>query len=57
MLDSPESVAGLETVQDIMLNANEAPADTDDRNDYLDFCNGEVGMLMGPGMEDRPDHR
>jgi N,N'-diacetylchitobiose transport system substrate-binding protein len=50
-LDSPESVAGLETVQDIMLNANAAPADTDDAEDYLAFCNGEVGMLMGPGWK------
>ena len=50
-LSSDESVAGLETVQDIMLNANAAPADTDDAEDYLDFCNGEVGMLMGPGWK------
>ena len=45
------------TVQDIMENANAAPADSDDAEDYLAFCNGEVGMLMGPGLEDRPDHR
>jgi N,N'-diacetylchitobiose transport system substrate-binding protein len=45
------SVAGLTTVQDIMQNANAAPADTDDAEDYLDFCNGEVGMLMGPGWK------
>jgi ABC-type glycerol-3-phosphate transport system substrate-binding protein len=51
MLDSPESVAGLESVQDIMLTANQAPADSDDRNDFLDFCNGEIGMLMGPGWK------
>jgi N,N'-diacetylchitobiose transport system substrate-binding protein len=50
-LDSAESVAGLQTVQDIMQNANAAPADTDDAEDYLDFCNGEVGMLMGPGWK------
>ena len=50
-LASDESVAGLTTVQDIMLNANAAPADTDDAEDYLDFCNGEVGMLMGPGWK------
>ena len=50
-LSSPESVAGLQTVQDIMRNANAAPADTDDAEDYLDFCNGEVGMLMGPGWK------
>jgi N,N'-diacetylchitobiose transport system substrate-binding protein len=50
-LASDESVAGLETVQDIMQNANAAPADSDDAEDYLDFCNGEVGMLMGPGWK------
>ena len=47
-LSSEESIAGLETVQDIMQNANAAPADSDDAEDFLDFCNGEVGMLMGP---------
>jgi N,N'-diacetylchitobiose transport system substrate-binding protein len=50
-LASEESIAGLEVVQDIMQNANAAPADTDDAEDYLDFCNGEVGMLMGPGWK------
>jgi N,N'-diacetylchitobiose transport system substrate-binding protein len=50
-LGSDGSVAGLETVQDIMVNANAAPADTDDAEDFLDFCNGEVGMLMGPGWK------
>ena len=50
-LSSDESVAGLSVVQDIMQNANAAPADSDDAEDYLDFCNGEVGMLMGPGWK------
>jgi N,N'-diacetylchitobiose transport system substrate-binding protein len=50
-LASEGSVAGLTTVQDIMQNANAAPADSDDAEDYLDFCNGEVGMLMGPGWK------
>lgn len=50
-LGSEGSVAGLETVQDIMENANAAPADADDAEDFLDFCNGEVGMLMGPGWK------
>jgi N,N'-diacetylchitobiose transport system substrate-binding protein len=50
-LTSEGSVAGLTTVQDIMQNANAAPADTDDAEDFLDFCNGEVGMLMGPGWK------
>jgi N,N'-diacetylchitobiose transport system substrate-binding protein len=50
-LASDASVEGLTTVQDIMQNANAAPADSDDAEDYLDFCNGEVGMLMGPGWK------
>ena len=50
-LTSEGSVAGLTTVQDIMQNANAAPADTDDAEDFLDFCNGEIGMLMGPGWK------
>ncbi|MGH9116536.1 MAG: extracellular solute-binding protein [Acidimicrobiales bacterium] len=50
-LDSSESVAGLETVQRIMTEANAAPADSDDANDFIAFCNNEVGMLMGPGWK------
>jgi N,N'-diacetylchitobiose transport system substrate-binding protein len=50
-LDSPESVEGLATVQRIMTEANAAPADGDDSQDYVAFCNGEVGMLMGPGWK------
>jgi ABC-type glycerol-3-phosphate transport system substrate-binding protein len=50
-LGDSESVKALETVQDIMKTANKAPADSDDRNDYIDFCHNEVGMLMGPGWK------
>jgi N,N'-diacetylchitobiose transport system substrate-binding protein len=50
-LSSDNSIKGLSTVQDIMRNANAAPADSDDAEDYLAFCNGEVGMLMGPGWK------
>jgi N,N'-diacetylchitobiose transport system substrate-binding protein len=50
-LDSPSSLAGLQTVQRIMTEANAAPADGDDSQDYVAFCNGEVGMLMGPGWK------
>jgi N,N'-diacetylchitobiose transport system substrate-binding protein len=50
-LSSDESIEGLETVQDIMQNANSAPADSDDANDFVDFCNGEIGMLMAPGWK------
>jgi len=45
------AVEGLTQVQDIMTNANQAPADSDDRNDYIEFCAGEIGMLMGPGWK------
>jgi len=50
-LGSDESVEGLSTVQDLMENANQAPADGDDANDYVEFCNGEIGMLFAPGWK------
>lgn len=50
-LADEDSVEGLTTVQDIMENANQAPADGDDRNDFTEFCAGEIGMLMGPGWK------
>lgn len=50
-LTSEESVAGLTTVQRIMTEANAAPADGDDSQDFVAFCNDEVGMLMGPGWK------
>jgi N,N'-diacetylchitobiose transport system substrate-binding protein len=50
-LDSDDSVAGLETVQEIMLTANSAPADSDDSTDHEDFCAGEIGMLPAPGWK------
>jgi N,N'-diacetylchitobiose transport system substrate-binding protein len=50
-LASDDSVAGLEMVQQIMTEANGAPADSDDAQDFTAFCNGEVGMLMGPGWK------
>jgi N,N'-diacetylchitobiose transport system substrate-binding protein len=50
-LASDESVAGLEMVQRIMTEASNAPADGDESQDHIAFCNGEVGMLMGPGWK------
>lgn len=44
-LTSDESIEALETVQGIMENANQAPADGDDAEDYLEFCAGEIGMM------------
>ena len=45
------SVKGLEMVKKIMDEASGAPKDGDEAKDYVAFCNGEVGMLMGPGWK------
>lgn len=50
-LDSPESLAGLAFFKQIFDDANAAPADADDSNDYIAFCNGEVGMMPAPGWK------
>ena len=50
-LDSPGSIAGLEYFKRVFDEANAAPADGDDANDYLAFCNGEVGMMPAPGWK------
>lgn len=50
-LSSPESVAGLSTVKTIMDQASGAPKDADEAKDYIAFCAGQVGMLMGPGWK------
>ena len=42
---SDDSVAGLEQVQDVILNASVAPKDGDERLGNIDFCAGEVGFL------------
>jgi N,N'-diacetylchitobiose transport system substrate-binding protein len=44
-LTSDESIEALETVQGIMEDANQAPADGDDAEDYVEFCAGEIGMM------------
>ena len=51
ILDSPESIAGLEYFKDVFDRANAAPADGDDANDWLAFCAGEVGMMPAPGWK------
>ncbi|QIG45393.1 extracellular solute-binding protein [Nocardioides anomalus] len=48
-LSSPESVAGLETVQKLMTEASGAPKDGNEENPQTPFCAGEVGMLSAPG--------
>jgi ABC-type glycerol-3-phosphate transport system substrate-binding protein len=50
-LSSPESIAGLETFLEVVETGNRAPVDTDDANDYLAFCAGEVGMMPAPGWK------
>jgi N,N'-diacetylchitobiose transport system substrate-binding protein len=50
-LDSPGSIAGLEYFKQVFDEANAAPADSDDANDYIAFCNGEVGMMPAPGWK------
>jgi N,N'-diacetylchitobiose transport system substrate-binding protein len=50
-LDSPESIAGLEYFKRVFDEANAAPADSDDSQDFTAFCNGEVGMMPAPGWK------
>ena len=50
-LSSAASVKGLGMVKKIMDEASGAPKDGDESKDYVAFCNGEVGMLMGPGWK------
>lgn len=51
-LTEPASIEAYTTIQDIMQNINSAPADGDDANDFTEFCNGEIGMLLGsPGWK------
>jgi N,N'-diacetylchitobiose transport system substrate-binding protein len=50
-LNSPESIEALETIQHLMQNANQAPADADDANDFEEFCAGEIGMLFAPAWK------
>ena len=50
-LSSAASIKGLDMVKKIMDEASGAPKDGDESKDYVAFCNGEVGMLMGPGWK------
>src|SRR6185436_7684348 len=45
------SIKGLEFFKDLFDRANAAPADSDDANDYIAFCDGEVGMMPAPGWK------
>ena len=48
-LSSPESVAGLETVQRLFLEASGAAKDGNEADPQVAFCSGEVAMLSAPG--------
>ena len=48
-LSTPESIAGLETVQTLMDQASGAAKDGNEENPQTPFCNGEVGMMSAPG--------
>jgi len=50
-LSTPESIEGLEAWKKMFDDANGAPADGDDANDFIAFCNGEVGMMPAPGWK------
>jgi N,N'-diacetylchitobiose transport system substrate-binding protein len=50
-LASAGSVAGLQTVKQIMDQASGAPKDADETQDFVAFCNNQVAMLMGPGWK------
>lgn len=45
---SPESIAGLEQLQSVYLEASNAPADGNERVGNIAFCAGEVGFLSSP---------
>ncbi len=45
---SPESQKGLALLQDVYLNASNAPVDGDERVGNIAFCEGNVGFLSSP---------
>jgi len=50
-LSDPGSITGLQVAKKIMDEASAAPKDGDESKDYVAFCAGQVGMLMGPGWK------
>lgn len=50
-LSSDGSQEGLTYFREVFEQANVAPADADDSNDYIAFCNDEVGMMPAPGWK------
>lgn len=47
-LSSPESIEGLEMLQDVYENATNAPVDGNEKAANIAFCAGEVGFLSTP---------
>jgi len=47
-LSSPESIAGLELVQDVMTTASVAPKDGNEASPEVPFCAGTVAQLSAP---------
>lgn len=48
-LDSPESIAGLETAQKLFTEASGAAKDGNEADSWTPFCAGEIGMVSAPG--------
>ncbi len=48
-LSTPESIDGLELVQQLFTEASAAPKDGNEADPQVPFCAGEVGMLSAPG--------
>ena len=48
-LSTPESLAGLETVQTLFTDASGAAKDGNEADPQTPFCNNEIGMLSAPG--------
>ncbi|GLI28064.1 sugar ABC transporter substrate-binding protein [Agromyces rhizosphaerae] len=47
-LSSPESIEGLEMVQDLMLNASVAPKDGDNAEPWTPYCEGDAIQFSSP---------
>jgi N,N'-diacetylchitobiose transport system substrate-binding protein len=48
-LSTPESVKGLEQVQQVMQNASGAPKDGNETDPQIPYCANQIGMLSAPG--------
>ncbi len=48
-LSTPESVAGLKQVQQVMQQASGAPKDGNETDPQVPFCANQIGMLSAPG--------